>query len=159
MKKDDLFESVLMINIAVAQIEASMTHGDNSVNRLISSVSTVRKLVNDIPGDHRQGQIDSHVNQSIVSLQYHDRLCQRLRNVSSALTKLAHIIEDNTEEYSPIGWNDFKSEIHESCNMADEREIIASIYAGASIEEAIVKAQSVDNFESDVDQCDDGELF
>ena len=98
MKKDDLFESVLMINIAVAQIEASMTHGDNSVNRLISSVSTVRKLVNDIPGDHRQGQIDSHVNQSIVSLQYHDRLCQRLRNVSSALTKLAHIIEDNTED-------------------------------------------------------------
>lgn len=159
MKKNDLFESVLMINIAVAQIEASMTHGNNSVNKLISSVSTVRKMVNDIPGNHEQDHISDHVNQSIVSLQFHDRLCQRLKNVSIALSKLAGIIEENAEDYSAIAWNDFKSEIHDNCNMSDERKIIERIYAGATIEEALADLDAIDNLNGDLDKCDDGELF
>lgn len=159
MEKNDLFESVLMINIAVAQIEASMTHGNNSVNKLISSVSTVRKMVNEIPGEFEHGPIDEHVNQSIVSLQFHDRLCQRLKNVSLALSKLAGIIEDNAEDYSAISWKDFKTEIHDNCTMSDERKIIERIYSGATINEALKDLDNIENFSADLDKCDDGELF
>jgi len=109
-------ETVLMLNLAVAQIEMSMKDGDQSVNTLIDSFTTmsgsiqvIELAANDLPDDSQDKgylsrirdvitsnseMVSLKMQEAIVAFQFYDKLTQRLSHVSSSLSALAVLVSD-----------------------------------------------------------------
>jgi len=166
-------ETVLMLKLAAAQVEFSLSEGGNSVNTLTDSftnmagsIKAIELSTTDIFEKYNVAPEDQEVvnsscnlvtqkmQQAIIAFQFYDTLVQRLDHVVNGLTTLSDLVCDPARLYSPVEWRALQEAIRSRYTMANERELFDAILAGEGIEQVIAKMQQVS---SQVD--DDVELF
>jgi hypothetical protein len=168
-----LRETVLMMELAVAQVEAAMTDSNASVDALTGTFTTMAntiKLINErISGlDDNEAtspvkmelmmatmNVAGMVNQAIVAFQFYDRLSQRLAHVNNGLAWLAELVGDQKTVASAAAWAELQQKIRARYSMPEENEMFeAVLIRGLSVEAAIREFMEKMN-----NKGDDIELF
>lgn len=143
-------ETILILNLSVAQIDLSITEGDNSVNTLIDSFtfmsqhieniqetgSKIAEMTADIDGlDAHQGvllseagELSQKMQQAVIAFQFYDKLSQRLDHVSHGLSSLAEIVSHEMKVQSADEWEKFKSSVRKGTTMREEEELFELIF-------------------------------
>lgn len=143
-------ETIMVLNLSVAQIELSITDGDNSVNTLIDSFSFMSKHIESIEESTRiitelSGEIegiDEHnqslllqtnelaikMQQAIIAFQFYDKLSQRLGHVSKGLSGLSDIVSHQMHAQNQEQWESFKSSVRKGTTMREEEELFELIF-------------------------------
>lgn len=144
-------ETVLFLNLAVAQIEKSMSGGDDSVTALAESFTSVvghteviSKAVESLPDSKEKKTIESNctsvtskVQAAIVAFQFYDILAQRLNHVAYSLQELGSLIGDEARLYSPYEWHGLQEMIKSKYTMEADKAMFEAIVNGADVEEAL----------------------
>ncbi|MCB1875747.1 MAG: hypothetical protein KDH88_07230 [Chromatiales bacterium] len=164
-------ETVMMLYLAVAQIEVSMSEGDESVNSLTDSftsmaggVQTIEMAAGDLPDSdelkairetilHTCTTVSAKMAASIVAFQFYDKLHQRLAHVNHSLSALADLVSDSTRLYNPYEWRGLQEKIKSKYSMREELAMFDAILRGASVREAmdLVRHQADAAAEDDAD--------
>lgn len=143
-------ETILVLNLSIAQIELSITDGDHSVNALvdtfrfmtqhieeIQSVSDMLKPVlatHDEFADHysllqsQAGELATKMQQAIIAFQFYDKLSQRLQHVSNGLSGLAEIVSHEMRVKDEAEWHAFKQAVRKGTSMREEEELFELIF-------------------------------
>ena len=153
-----LKETVLMLNLAVAQIDGSMSEGNSSIETLSASftglatnLSDIQSSIFQMKGKYDDGDAEKlkliiegstttaldKVHSAIIAFQFYDKLTQRLEHVSQSLGALTALISDPTAIYSPIEWRALQESIRAKYTMKEERNMFDKVIAGVPIEEAL----------------------
>lgn len=163
-------ETVKLLSVSSAQVEASMREGDDSVTTLTSSFSDivghledVRRELNELEEGAVKDDIKRHcllahnkVNDSIVAFQFYDRMQQCLEHVTSNLNGLSNIVENPNLLYNPMEWKNLQNMIRDRYTMESEKAMFDAILEGKTIDEAIVIAAE---YETKDEKGDEIELF
>jgi len=166
-----LKETILMLNLAVAQIDQSMHDGNQSVDTLASSftelatiMAGLSKELEEMPdSDLKQrmssstSQASSNVHSAIMAFQFYDKLSQRLNHVSNDLAALTDLISNPATLYAPPAWKALQDKIREKYTMEEERTMFDQVLSGVSIEQALEEYKTALNSNNNAD--DDIELF
>lgn len=149
-----LRETVRMLSLSVAQIETVMKDGDESVDTLANSVIamademvTIRGILERLDGHGHDAErvqaiercrnIDSSMSEVVVSLQFYDRLRQRLSHVGSSLEQLTELVSDFKRLYNPGEWNQLQNGIRSRYTMERDKAMFDALMAGRSVQEAL----------------------
>jgi len=171
-----LKETIVMLNLAIAQIKQSLNEGNASVDTLASSFTALATNLTDIQASINQFDIseDSEnekikliiqgsaatatdkVQAAIIAFQFYDKLTQRLDHVSHSLSSLTQLIADPASLYSPPRWRELQESIRSQYTMEEERRMFDKVLAGLPIDEAL--AEFTDEMKDSI-QNDDIELF
>ena len=171
-------ETILMLNLAVAQIDQSMNDGDNSVVKLSSSFTALATNLTDIKSSIEQLELNGEqeikeeltlniqsstisaldkVHASIIAFQFYDKLSQRLDHVSDSLASLTQLIADPSAIYSPPKWLKLQQNIRSQYSMEEERQMFDNVISGMPVKQAlnVFKQKSL----GDTEPENDIELF
>lgn len=143
-------QTILVLNLSIAQIDLSITEGDNSVNTLIDSftfmshhIEQIQQAGNslaEISGEgenveqHKSvllseaGELSLKMQQAIIAFQFYDKLSQRLEHVSHGLTGLAEIVSHEMRVKNEEEWESFKSSVRKGTTMREEEELFELIF-------------------------------
>lgn len=146
----EIQETIMILNLSIAQIDLSITEGDNSVNTLIDSftymsqhIETIQATSADIvaaSGDADEavnhhshllmqtGDLANKMQQAIIAFQFYDKLSQRLSHVSHGLSGLADIVSHEMRVKSPEEWDAFKATVRKGTTMREEEELFELIF-------------------------------
>lgn len=171
-------ETITMLCLATAQIEAAQKDATTSVSKLVNSFTKIandslgilhmsQALANDHSGESQLQQLElsastlnKEINDSIVSFQFHDRISQKLSHVNHGLYLLANLISDASRIYNPIEWRQIQDEIAKSYSLECERIMLKKILEGESLIDVLNdyhdKQQSTPPSQA---EADDIELF
>jgi len=153
-------QTILMLNLSVAQIDLSITEGDNSVNTLIDSFTFMSQHIDqiqlssqslaDMASEHTDvsehhgallseaTELSSKMQQAIIAFQFYDKLSQRLQHVSHGLSGLAEIVSHEMRVKDALEWEDFKASVRKGTTMREEEELFELIFdQGLHSDEAI----------------------
>jgi peptidoglycan hydrolase-like protein with peptidoglycan-binding domain len=140
-----LRETVLMMELAVAQVEAAMTDSSASVDALTGTFTTMANTIrlmedrigaladDDATRDTRQqllgaaGHVGGMVRQAIIAFQFYDRLSQRLSHVSNGLAWLAELVSDPQQVAQIDSWRDLQQRIRARYSMPEENEMFEAV--------------------------------
>lgn len=168
-------ETILMLGVAIGQIESVMKDGDESTGVLTESFTSmsvaaqsILEAAKTLPENDSTRQviasieengifINSHVQNAIVAFQFYDRMAQRLDHVCRTIDSLADLITDRKRLYNPSEWAAIQQDIRSKYSMESERIMFDAILNGASVAEAM--ALSRQQAGSDTQAKDDIELF
>jgi len=172
-----LKETIIMLNLAVTQIDQSMNEGNSSVSTLSSSFTGLATNLSDIQRSISQlNQEDKStekmkviiegsaitaldkVQSAIIAFQFYDKLSQRLDHVSGSLSALTALIGNPAELYSPIAWQNLQKAIRSKYTMEEERRMFDRVISGVPIEEALLEFNK-DMEENGHSEEDEIELF
>jgi len=172
-----LKETILMLNLSVAQIDQSMHEGNASVSTLSHSFTALATNISDIQSsiEHLnsedaesakvkliiQGSTTTaldKVQSAIIAFQFYDKLTQRIDHVSKSLASLTHLISDPSTLYSPIEWQTLQESIRSKYTMDEERLMFDRVISGMPIEQAIIEFNK-DMANADHSEDDEIELF
>ena len=148
-------ETVRLLNLAVAQITASLTEGDDSIDTLgysftsmAGGIKAVEELVDSIPeaaGEEishaikgKCDELSSRVEAAIVAFQFYDKITQRLSHVCHSLDSLAELVADGERLFHPYEWTALQSQIRSKFTMERDRYMFDVMMKGASVDEAIM---------------------
>ena len=151
-----LRETVLMMELAVAQVEAAMTDSSASVDALTgtftSMANTIRLMEDRIGGlgddeatrETRQqlltaaGHVGGMVRQAIIAFQFYDRLSQRLAHVNNGLAWLAELVSNPDQVASITSWQELQQRIRARYSMPEENEMFeAVLMRGLTVDAAV----------------------
>lgn len=144
-------ETIMILNLSVAQIDLSITEGDNSVNTLIDSFTYMSKHIQQIQAASQNlvtsstetseelashhsvllneaGELSSKMQQAVIAFQFYDKLSQRLSHVSHGLSGLAEIVSHEMRVNSPEEWEAFKQSVRKGTTMREEEELFELIF-------------------------------
>ncbi len=151
----ELSQTIMALNLSIAQIDLSMTEGSYSIDTLIDTFNFMREgldqlnhsVLNDELEDVaelksrllQQSQVLSEkVAASIVAFQFYDKLSQRLQHVSKSLSSLSDIISHEERTVDEAKWNSFLEKMAKYAAMREEYELYELIFTqGLSGEQAI----------------------
>ncbi len=166
-----LKETILMLNLSIAQIDQSMNEGNSSVATLSNSFTSLATNLSDIQSSISQlneNDTDSEkmkmiiqgststaldkVQSTIIAFQFYDKLTQRLDHVSQSLSALSTLISNPNALYSPTEWQTLQASIRSKYTMEEERRMFDKVISGVAIEKALQE------FKEDMaNRIDDGE--
>lgn len=171
-------ETITMLCLATAQIEAAQKDAAMSVDSLVKSFTKIasdsqgilhmsQALASDNSGELLMQQLEDsartlnqEINESIVSFQFHDRISQKLSHVNHGLSLLAELISDSARIFNPTEWQHIQDEISKSYTLECERIMLRKILEGASLTEVLKSYQDNQSPASaSGNQADDIELF
>jgi hypothetical protein len=143
-------ETILILNLSVAQIDLSITEGDHSVNALIDSFTFMAQQIEqirvasqgvlDVDPDRVEAQhahallntqadeLAAKMQQAVVAFQFYDKLSQRLNHVSRGLSGLAEIVSHHMCVKDQQAWQEFKQQIRSGTTMREEEELFELIF-------------------------------
>jgi phage-related protein len=168
-------ETILMLGLAIGQIEMAMRDSDESVTVLTDSFTTMagslqaiidaaHKLPQDETTAELRGAIEQnsdflsgHIQQAIMAFQFYDRLVQRMDHVCRSIDGLAELISDKNRLFQPGEWVAIQQQIRSKYTMESERIMFDAMLGGASIAEALALCK--DSAPQDKPAGDDIELF
>ncbi len=154
-------ETVKLLNLAVNHIEESMHVGDDSIDSLTDSFTTMAKNIQSIEksieklpesvsselGIEMKGKCNSlkeQVHNAVIAFQFYDRLIQKLTHVSHSMDTMADLIIDPSRLFNPHEWTALQAKIRSSYTMESERLMFDALMQGASIQEAMKQAEFKD---------------
>lgn len=144
-----------MLNLAVAQIIASMHEGDQSVETVGETFTTLANQLQQtvrLGLDMKNGNTDiakfdemlstlrdvsNKVQRFIIAFQFYDKFSQRLNHVSTDLTDLAELVGDSLRIYSPAEWKSLQQQIRSRYSTPEEHHMFDALMNGASLQEAL----------------------
>lgn len=159
-------ETVRLITASVTQVESGMESGDESVNALTESftsivdhMSAIHDLLDELEPSEKKDQALEHCNltsgkiqDSIIAFQFYDRLSQTLSHVAAALTDLSALVESPDRIYNPSEWKKLQLGIRSRFTMESEKVMFDAILEGKSMEEAVkLAAQAGDTEDDDIE--------
>jgi len=144
-------ETIQMLNLAVAQIESAMREGDDSVNTLTDSFTSmvggaeVIRLAGEALDDGSEKtsilnnceDIHKKMQSTIIAFQFYDKLSQRITHVSNSLSALAGLVGDPHQLYNPFEWKGLQEKIKSKYTIETDREMFDILLGGATVEEAL----------------------
>jgi len=165
-------ETVLMMELAVGQIEAAMKDSSSSVEVLTDSFTTMAGYMRMI-GETAKNLPDSveaaaakakllgatdHVtammSQTIIAFQFYDKLVQRLSHVNHSLAALSNLVSDHSRLFNPGEWLALQEKIRSRYSMKEEIEMFEAVLTGMSVQQALKNFMTQMN-----NRSDDIELF
>lgn len=176
-------ETILMLALAVAQIEMSMRESDGSVEVLSNSFTsmvgqvkmierTVAALVDTAETSNAKAAIIGSCStvsemmlSAIIAFQFYDKLTQRLSHVTGSLGSLADLVNDQRRLYNPYEWLGMQEKIKSRYTMEEERLMFEAIMQGKTVKQALaIYVQAIEErkqktVESGGDDEDDIEMF
>lgn len=162
-------ETVLMLELAAAQIDAAMRDSNASVDVLTGSFTNMAETLRLITGTLAEadasadetrarllsaaGQVSGMVNEAVVAFQFYDKLAQRLAHVTHSLGELSELVGDQRRIFNPQAWVELQGRIRGKYTTPDEREMFEAVMTGTPVAEAIaryvetLRQQKVDDIE------------
>lgn len=153
-------ETIVMLNLATAQIEYSMTDGDESIDVLTDSFTSMSSGINSIgkaiesfaaysdidPLLHKEvkqqcTELSGEMQKSIIAFQFYDKLVQRLSHVRNSMSNLTALIGDEKTLHSVEAWKTLQIAIRGSYTMEEDKQLFDAILAGEPIIEALRKLE------------------
>lgn len=150
-------ETIMMLNLAVAQIEMALKDSSGSVEVLTNSFTgmygNLMALVQaahslpDSPVKHSIQEtgvaVSDQMQHAIVAFQFYDRLSQRLSHVSRSLDDLTGIVNDPSQLYSPFSWHALQQKIRAKYTMEEEKLMFDTLLATGDVQAALNRYLSV----------------
>ncbi len=175
-------QTILVLNLSVAQIDLSITEGDNSVNTLIDSFTYMSQHIEKIQesslkivslaGESAQAlqnelqseasELAIKMNQAIVAFQFYDKLSQRLEHVSHGISGLAEIVSHEMRVKDAAEWETFKANVRQGTTMREEEELFELVFdQDIPVDEAIsiMKERMKQRMHATEEEEDEFELF
>ncbi|TAN46923.1 MAG: hypothetical protein EPN21_18975 [Methylococcaceae bacterium] len=162
-------ETVLMLQLAVGQIEAALTESHSSVDVLTDSFTTMANYVsglnaalqNHTLGEQPQAelretaeQLTNMVHQAIIAFQFYDKLTQRIGHVSHSLDSLSDLVNNQHRLFNPQEWAELQQAIRSKYTTVEEREMFDAVMNGMPVRQAL------EHFVNEMkDKGDDIEFF
>ncbi|MGH8580161.1 MAG: STAS domain-containing protein [Gammaproteobacteria bacterium] len=147
-------ETVRLLDLGIAQIEAALAESDDGIVALSGSFAAIvgdlkamEQVVREIPSyqapaelvdtveSYRQA-IAKNVNAAVVGMQSYDQLVQRLSHVRDGLACLAELVADESRARVPAAWSDLKQTLRAMYSMSQERNLFDAVMKGGIPEEA-----------------------
>jgi len=158
-------ETILMLNLAVAQIEGAMTDGDDSINTLtntftsmIGDAEIIRLTAESLEDGHEKQSIQKHskevhnnMTSAIIAFQFYDKLNQRLSHVSNSLSSLAELVNNPQQLYNPFEWKGLQEKIKSKYTVDADKRMFEALLSGASIKDALACAGEKEDDNSDIE--------
>ena len=165
-------ETVQMLNLAVAQISGTLHEGDESVNHLASTftsmvgnVETANIAAENLPDSTEKETIRSNcqavakeMQNAIIAFQFYDKLTQRLGHVADSLHVLSNLVSSPEQLYNPYAWRGLQEKIKSNYTVEGERAMFDIILSGRGVDEALALAKQIRE-EAEQQDDDDVELF
>lgn len=144
-------ETILMLNLAVAQIEVGLKESSGSVDVLTNSftgmygnlmalVEAARALP-DSPVkqsiEASGGVVSGQMQQAIVAFQFYDRLSQRLSHACRSLDDLTGLVNDPARLYNPFSWYGLQQKIRSKYTMEDEKLMFDTLIETGDVQTAL----------------------
>lgn len=167
-------ETIVMLNLATAQVQYSMTDGDDSIDVLTDSftamsdgihniseaLKTFAKFSNVDPVLHNEVtnqciDVSGKMQKAIMAFQFYDKLVQRLNHVRNSMTQLADLIGDESRLHSVDAWKKLQADVRAAYTMEEDRKLFDAIMAGTPIDEVLQQMVQIKL----TDEADDIELF
>lgn len=144
------------LELGAAQLDAAIRESDSRVDKLATAVTAVASDARELgaqlqtldSGDAAQGQqargrirdligqLDTHVQETIVSLQFYDKLIQRLTHVRDGLA----IPSDSTVaamDPARSDWNAMLDQVRSRYSMVEERVLFDFMMRGLSADQML----------------------
>ena len=156
-------ETILMLGLAVAQIEMSMRESDgsvevlsNSFTSMVGQVKMIERTVAALPDSAETTDAKSAIigscatvsemmHSAIIAFQFYDKLTQRLSHVTGSLGSLADLVNDPRRLYNPYEWLGMQEKIKSRYTMEEERLMFEAIMEGKTIKQALaIYVQAID---------------
>ncbi len=166
-------DTVLMLNLAIAQIEISMADGEKSIATLTESFIKNAEHVRHVQQSLTSGKLAAKddngfvdtlivevdelgkgINKATIAFQFYDKLTQRLSHISSSLTQMARLLTDKKRVDNLEEWGEIKEQLKKIYSMVDEKKLFDAILSGVEIHEAIKMVNS----NSSKEDSNDGEI-
>lgn len=150
-------ETILMLELAVAQIDMAMRESEGSVDVLTNSftsmvgqVKMIEGATASLPKDDGTVQardailsacqnVTTMMQQTIVAFQFYDKLSQKLSHVTHSIDNLADLISDQRRLYIPYEWVGLQEKIKSKYTMEEERVMFDAIMQGMTVKEALAE--------------------
>ena len=148
-------ETILMLALAVAQIEISMRDSNgsvevlsNSFTSMVGQVKMIERTASALPDTPECNNIKNTItdncavigetmHSAIVAFQFYDKLTQRLSHVTSSLSSLADLVSDMRRLYNPYEWLGMQEKIKSRYTMEEERLMFDAMMQGKSVKQAL----------------------
>lgn len=168
-------ETLLMLELAIAQIDMAMKDSDGSVDVLTNSFTSMFGLVkviadtaSSLPDEDASdaakatieehcGQVTAMMQKAIIAFQFYDKLSQRLSHANHSINALATLISDPARLYSPSEWKALQEKIKAKYTMEEERAMFDAVTQGKSVKHAL--AAFAQKMKEKKPQASDIELF
>ena len=167
-------ETIVMLNLATAQVEYSMTDGDDSIDVLTDSFTSMSGGINTIgeaiqsfakfsdidPVLHQEvtqqcEDLGGQMQNAIIAFQFYDKLVQRLSHVRNSMTSLTDLIGSEKKLHSVDAWRNLQVDIRNAYTMEEDKQLFDAIIAGMPISEALKqmaqKKQDASGIEDDIE--------
>lgn len=144
-------ETMLMLNLAIAQLEMAMRDSGGSVEVLTNSFTGIYgnlmgmvEAANALPDSPEKqaieelgGSASGQMQHAIVAFQFYDRLSQRLTHVSNSLGELTGIVSDPSKLYNPFVWRGLQEQIRSRYTMEEERVMFDTLLQTGDVKLAL----------------------
>jgi hypothetical protein len=165
-------ETVRMLNLAVAQIDAAMRDSNASVDVLTNAftgmagqMGMITRTAEALSDEGSQGRLKHELlqhslkvagsmQQAIMAFQFYDRMSQRLTHVSQSVEALSDLVCDKSRLYNPFEWIGVQEKIRARYTMPEEREMFDAVMKGEDVHDVLSAFMARMN-----DQGSDVELF
>ncbi len=163
-------ETIMMLNLAVAQIEVALKDSSGSVEVLTNSFTgmygNLMALVDAahaLPDSSLKASIEAsglevsgQMQHAIVAFQFYDRLSQRLTHACRSLDELTEIVSDPVRLYNPFSWHALQQKIRSRYTMEDEKLMFDKLLETGDVQAALdqyvqLKQQQAGGDTSDVE--------
>lgn len=144
-------ETVAMLTLAVARIEYAMRDGNDSVDTLTESFTSMvgnTQVISMAAADLPEGKmrdtilnncnaVDAKMQSAIMAFQFYDKFTQRLNHISVILNSLSDIVSDSERVYSPYEWRALQKMIKSKYTLDTDQKMFDAILKGKTVEEAL----------------------
>lgn len=144
-------ETILMLGLAIAQIESAMKDSGESVETLANSFTTMSgnvQVIADAARELPDGPakqcveencqiVSARMREAIIAFQFYDRMVQRLAHVAHSVDDLGALIADSRRLYNPHEWVGMQQKIRSKYTMEEERVMFDAIMQGMTVKQAL----------------------
>lgn len=144
-------ETIMMLSLAVAQIEMALKDSSGSVEVLTNSFTgmygnlmALVEAAHDLPEspvkhsiEETGATVSGQMQHAIVAFQFYDRLTQRLSHVCRSLEDLSGIVNDPGQLYNPYSWHGLQQKIRAKYTMEDEKLMFDTLLTTGDVQAAL----------------------
>lgn len=148
-------ETILMLNLSMAQIELALNDSSSSVGELTDSftsvsgaLSAMREVANQLPNTPEVmpakteiaslgAEVENKIGQAIIAFQFYDRLSQRLSQVCRNLDDLGILVNDPVRLYNPFAWVALQQKIRSKYVTEDDKQMFDTLLETRDVQKAL----------------------
>lgn len=164
-------ETVMLLNVAIAQIEGALRGGDESVTVLADSFTSMMGNIEEIAAaaenlpeskeattiHNNYHAVSQKMHAAIIAFQFYDKLSQRLTHLTHSLDALVELVNKPDELYNPYSWRGLQQRIKAKYTLESDKAMFEAILAGHTVAEALKISHEHES--SAARKNDDIELF